>query len=206
MQIKYFYCRTGPSTAAEKTESKAMKSDKTESDKDPKKEEFKYPSVISLQEEIKCPVCLRLPRKSPVYQCISGHILCKECHQRCEDTCPTCRRPLHGKIRSIVADKLLDLMPVLCKYNDYGCEVETHRDKIDDHESGCDCRPVCCVDIACHSKVPMKRMIHHMETEHEREDFVHANGPRYRVSVANYFAHCCMCYQLIFSVSFHRKS
>ena len=31
-------------------------------------ESFKYASVIALQEEIKCPVCLRLPRKSPVYQ------------------------------------------------------------------------------------------------------------------------------------------
>ncbi len=148
-------------------------------------EEFKYPSVIALQEEIKCPVCLRLPRKSPVYQCISGHILCKECHQRCEDTCPTCRRPLHGKIRSIVADKLLDLMPVLCRYNDHGCEVETHRDEIDTHESACDCRPVCCVDIACHAKVPVKKMLQHMTTEHEREDFVHANGPKYRVRTLN---------------------
>ena len=36
-------------------------------------ESFKYASVIALQEEIKCPVCLRLPRKSPVYQVRTWH-------------------------------------------------------------------------------------------------------------------------------------
>ena len=50
-------------------------------------------------------------------QCMSGHILCKECHQRCEDSCPTCRRPLNGKIRSIVADKVSTFCPR--KLNEY---------------------------------------------------------------------------------------
>ena len=31
--------------------------------------------MIALQEEIKCPVCLRLPRKSPVYQVWVPHII-----------------------------------------------------------------------------------------------------------------------------------
>ena len=132
-----------------------------------------------MKEEMKCPVCLRLPRRSPIYQCMSGHILCKDCHQRCENSCPTCRRPLNGKIRSIIADKLLELMPAQCKNGDFGCDVETHRGQIDTHEADCEFRLVCCVIFSCHAKVPISRMMRHVAEEHERKELNHAMGSIY---------------------------
>ena len=31
-------------------------------------------SLEDLQEDLKCPVCLKIPRSIPIYQCMSGHI------------------------------------------------------------------------------------------------------------------------------------
>jgi E3 ubiquitin-protein ligase SIAH1 len=58
-----------------------------------------------LKEVLECPVCLRVPRSAPIFQCVRGHIVCNECHAKLE-TCPVCRVPL-GSTRSLISEKVL---------------------------------------------------------------------------------------------------
>ena len=39
---------------------------------------------------LECPVCFLTIDSAPIFQCHSGHIVCKHCHPRLE-TCPICR-------------------------------------------------------------------------------------------------------------------
>ncbi len=66
-----------------------------------------------------CGICLSFPGDA-VLQCASGHILCRECHDRvcCEEkpTCPTCRVALDPlkPIRNVLAEQTISLLPVAC--------------------------------------------------------------------------------------------
>ena len=62
-------------------------------------------SADDLKEVLECPVCLRIPRCAPVFQCERGHVVCNECHPKLV-TCPVCRLPL-GKTRSLISEKVL---------------------------------------------------------------------------------------------------
>ena len=74
-----------------------------------------------LKDLLECPVCLRVPRSSPIYQCARGHVVCSECRPNVT-TCPQCRDPL-GNIRSLISEKMLEKLPCVCKYTDHGCNV-----------------------------------------------------------------------------------
>ena len=65
-------------------------------------------------KDIECPVCLRIPRSSPVFQCENGHIVCNECHPKLV-ICSVCRIPL-GKIRSRISEMVLVKLPSACKF------------------------------------------------------------------------------------------
>ena len=75
-----------------------------------------------LKDLLECPVCLRVPRSSPIYQCARGHVVCSECRPNVT-TCPQCRDPLVGNIRSLISEKMLEKLPCVCKYTDNGCNV-----------------------------------------------------------------------------------
>ncbi len=62
-------------------------------------------SAEDLKEVLECPVCLRIPRSAPVFQCERGHVVCNECHPKLS-RCPVCRLPL-GKTRSLISEKVL---------------------------------------------------------------------------------------------------
>ena len=51
---------------------------------------------------------------------------------------------------------------------------------LESHEKECMHRLVRCVDLACHDKVPFLRLLDHMTNDHEREDFVNAEGSSYK--------------------------
>ena len=69
-------------------------------------EEEGIKSTEDLREDLECPVCLKIPRDVPIYQCNSGHIHCKECHPKIRE-CPICRTRLTGDTRSLMTEKLL---------------------------------------------------------------------------------------------------
>ena len=92
-----------------------------------------------LKDLLECPVCLRVPRSSPIFQvrhvsltplvitsrlqCARGHVVCGECRPNVS-TCPQCRDPL-GNIRSLISEKMLEKLPCVCKFTDQGCQVES---------------------------------------------------------------------------------
>jgi hypothetical protein len=74
-----------------------------------------------IKEMVECPVCMNVPDSPPIYQCGNGHILCKACKAQLTH-CPTCRQPL-GNLRSLVAEKLIEKIPVRCTFAEHGCDV-----------------------------------------------------------------------------------
>ena len=62
-------------------------------------------SAEDLKDVLECPVCLKVPRAAPVFQCERGHVVCNECHPKLV-TCPVCRLPL-GNTRSLISEKVL---------------------------------------------------------------------------------------------------
>ena len=41
-----------------------------------------------LTKELECPVCFQIPRNSPIYQCVNGHLICSVCKEKIKDICP----------------------------------------------------------------------------------------------------------------------
>ena len=71
-------------------------------------------------------------------------------------------------------------LPSQCRFNDHGCTVELMKNDLESHEKECLYRLVRCVDLACHDKVPFVNLLDHMSNDHEREDFVNAEGSSYK--------------------------
>lgn len=131
-----------------------------------------------IKDLLECPVCLRVPRSSPIYQCARGHVVCSECRPNVNNLCPQCRDPL-GNIRSLISEKMLEKLPAVCKYADQGCQVEHTRNEISEHEKHCQFRLVNCVDLACQQRVSVSKLLSHLDTDHETEDFVRIEAGEY---------------------------
>jgi len=148
--------------------------------KDASTDPLEDPDLIKteeLKDLLECPVCLRVPRGSPIYQCARGHVVCSDCRPNVS-TCPQCRDPL-GNIRSLVSEKMLEKLPAVCKFADNGCQVEMLRSQLGDHEQSCAFRLVNCVDLACQQRIPVSRLLAHLDNDHETEDFVRVEGGTY---------------------------
>ena len=63
-------------------------------------------SDVDLRGLLECPICLTIPNEGPIYQCESGHILCKDCHPKVKE-CPQCRCEL-GITRALQLEKILE--------------------------------------------------------------------------------------------------
>ena len=61
---------------------------------------------VAAEAELKCNVCLNVPKMSPIFQCQEGHILCNDCHPKLSQ-CPVCRSGTLGNIKSLIAQKIL---------------------------------------------------------------------------------------------------
>jgi len=91
----------------------------------------------SLEDELTCPVCLMVPRSSPVHQCPAGHIVCGTCFADLDPAnCPTCRAPMRDDHFSIVG-RLIYTIPHLCKFSVNGCEEKKLLVEILGHEEYC---------------------------------------------------------------------
>ena len=126
-------------------------------------------SSEDIREDLECPVCFKIPRTTPIYQCEQGHIHCKTCHPRLQN-CPVCRGPI-GNTRNLVVEKIISKLPVRCVNFENGCqEPQALPDQIIEHEKYCEFRMVNCFytrcgdsfvfnDFAEHLKKPKHRMI-----------------------------------------------
>ena len=45
---------------------------------------------LSFQDILDCPICFLTIDSAPIYQCLNGHVVCKDCHPKLEN-CPICR-------------------------------------------------------------------------------------------------------------------
>jgi len=152
-------------------------SPKKDASTDPIEESNNLIKKDELKDLLECPVCLRVPRSSPIYQCARGHVVCSECRPNVS-TCPQCRDPL-GNIRSLISEKMLEKLPCVCKFADHGCQVEQLREQLTEHESNCSFRLVNCVDLACQQRISVSKLLAHLDTDHETEDFVRVEGGEY---------------------------
>lgn len=91
---------------------------------------------INENENLICPICLRLPDKQ-IFQCINGHAICAKC---CESvkTCPHCRVSFKkGKIRNRAMESFLGSIKCSCPYKSNGCTEILRRMELQDHKKNC---------------------------------------------------------------------
>ena len=69
-------------------------------------------------ECLECPVCFQTIDSVPIYQCLNGHVVCKDCHPKLEN-CPICRDDKHYNLK-VRNRKLEEIMKRYCiKQNRY---------------------------------------------------------------------------------------
>ena len=78
----------------------------------------KYEDLVGkLRDKVECPVCLELPRQSPVHVCPNGHVVCAGCVRT---QCPTCRTNMKENVisTSLLATTVLENIDHKCNYCD----------------------------------------------------------------------------------------
>lgn len=118
-------------------------------------------------EELECPVCLEVPRTSPIYNCLNGHLLCSECQPKMQ-RCPICRcENINNK--NHLAERLVNRLAEEgrkenCRNTRSGCSVTDFVQKLTEHEQICVYRQVSCpahIRGACTWKGPLSAMLLH---------------------------------------------
>lgn len=117
-----------------------------------------------LRVEVECHACSRIPMDAPVFQCDSGHIICKDCRSVLEH-CPTCNIPL-GQTRNIIAERMLEKLPRPCQFAENGCRLEFDLISLAKHESICNFRRIQCVHLNCKEKVVFAGLLSHISKTH----------------------------------------
>ena len=141
-------------------------------------------SLEDIREDLECPVCLKTPRTTPIYQCEQGHIHCKTCHPRLPN-CPVCRGPI-GNTRSLVAEKIISKLPLQCANLENGCqETRPLLDQIIEHEKYCEFRMVKCFYKWCDKTVAFKNLVEHVKTSKHYMRFVESGSIMNRIISAN---------------------
>ena len=132
-------------------------------------------SLEDIREDLECPVCLKTPRTTPIYQCEQGHIHCKTCHPRLQK-CPVCRGPI-GNTRNLVAEKIISKLPFQCANFENGCqETRALPDQIIKHEKYCEFRMVKCFCKRCDKTVAFKHLVEHVKTPGHHMTFVESGS------------------------------
>jgi hypothetical protein len=108
-------------------------------------------SMLELEEALECVICLSVPPSTPIHQCDNGHLFCRNCRSRLID-CPICRKKL-GIGRNLLAEKLLEKIPLRCPYSSLGCQVKISQKDVENHGQECHLREVCCPSRLCKQRV-----------------------------------------------------
>ena len=138
-------------------------------------------SSDKMRQELQCPICLKLPESTPIYQCKSGHLICKDCAPKLNH-CGVCRVRLQPSIRSLIAEKMFTEFEVKCKFQKNGCDTESMMQTIFAHEKECLYRTIECEDLGfgfcntpqhekenCNGEFVLKRVLKHLERCHKNE-------------------------------------
>ena len=115
-----------------------------------------------LKERVKCPVCLELPTRGPIYTCINGHCVCSGCYQGNGSPCPMCREEMVGST-SLLAVTVIKNLEHHCKHQ--GCDVKVILQDLEEHMKTCRFRLVGCPAIQCRKKVAYNLLDEHVASE-----------------------------------------
>ena len=113
--------------------------------------------VSSLAAKVECPVCFEVPKSGPIFSCVNGHLVCKECRR---DSCPTCRAPL-GRSTSLLALTVIQQIPHPCKFEPQGCDARLALSNLEAHTAICPHRLVTCPNATCSLQVPLATLAEH---------------------------------------------
>jgi len=124
------------------------------------------PFLLSiLESDLSCPMCLTVPRMTPIPCCPKGHILCLPCHtslreqrHKQDQTCPTCRTPLEDNT-SALAEALIHRVVHRCQFAFEGCEERFLLDNISQHEEECGAHKIICVH--CNTSISVGQFRNH---------------------------------------------
>ena len=119
--------------------------------------ERKYEDLAGkLRDKVECPVCLELPRQSPVHVCPNGHIICAGCVRT---QCPTCRTNMAKNVisTSLLATTVVENIDHKCNY----CDLYFPLENLDQHQRKCKQRPVKCPQVICGSMVSLSKLKDH---------------------------------------------
>ena len=132
-------------------------------------------TMNKLEEILSCPVCLVIPRDTPIYQCNNGHLICKHCYKKVENTtdaCPVCKKALpRDRIRNITAEQVIDNNPgfnFACDFSVHGCEFKGRKNNLKQHELRCNFRNVPCPNFTlshrkkCKGVIPLNELLNHL--------------------------------------------
>lgn len=123
-------------------------------------------------KSLECPICFELPRKGPIPQCDNGHLLCSSCRKKIT-LCPVCKSQLRG-VRSLLAEEVLETIPMHCSFKQFGCEENLPAEKRSQHESECSYRLVICPCQSCSVKVSLVQLSDHTAKDHKIKPGFHS--------------------------------
>jgi len=109
-----------------------------------------------VKEKMECPVCLDIPKKTPVPVCPNGHFVCEKCRT---PSCPTCRVKM-GQGKSLLAATIVENIDHKCSFSD--CGESFSRVDLAMHEIICPHRIVTCPYIKCTLAVSLAKLSNHL--------------------------------------------
>jgi len=131
-----------------------------------------------IKDLVKCCVCLEVPR-SYLNQCSRGHIMCGICRPKL-GKCPLCQDIL-SDTRNLAVERILDAIPLNCKFNSNGCKEEFFKTMLMEHEKKCRYRVIQCPNLACKKTITSTNLANHITSDHK--DFRSVCGGEYSVNV-----------------------
>ncbi|XP_066150685.1 uncharacterized protein [Euwallacea fornicatus] len=115
-------------------------------------------------KDVECPVCM-YHLVPPIYQCETGHSICKDCKETQED-CPTCHASFN-RTQNFTLERVIMNMIYPCKH--FGCRFKTEARNIKKHEATCLFGPFTCPlqDFEqCSVQVPLSKLFEHIKSKH----------------------------------------
>ena len=115
-------------------------------------------TLDDMWSQLKCPVCLQLPRGPPIPMCPRGHYVCYSCKT---PHCPSCGDSM-GDFTSLLALPLIHHMEHQCRFP--GCDTQLPLRSLAAHEEDCQQRLVACPGsgLHCQQSLSFSRLEHHV--------------------------------------------
>ncbi|XP_066999530.2 nuclear pore complex protein DDB_G0274915 isoform X8 [Anabrus simplex] len=113
---------------------------------------------------LECPVCLDVVLP-PVFQCETGHHACNSCWENLS-SCPLCKSCKSKLSRNFVAEAIVELVKLPCRFRVDGCKDTVLLTKKLEHEKVCPHHKFDCPVSDCKDKQNYQTVSGHLSQEH----------------------------------------